>query len=212
MKRFYFTPEQEQELRRLHPDMPNEDIAKHFGCKPKVIHNKAHKMGLKKSPEYINSCGIIFHKGDIPHNKGKKQAEYMTPDAVERSAKSRFKKGHLPKNTRKDYDIRVETRKDGRPYQFIRIAKAKWVPLARYVWEMHNGPIPEGHNIQFKDGDTLNCEIGNLYMISRSDQLKYENSFHARYPEEIKQLIQLKGALHRQINKATKKNKPDGND
>ena len=48
--------------------------------------------------------------------------------------------------------------------------------------------------------------IENLYMISRSEQLKKENSLYARYPEDVQYLIKLKGALNRQINKATKKN------
>ena len=42
-------------------------------------------------------------------------------------------------------------------------------------------------------------------MISRSEQLKKENSLYARYPEDVQYLIKLKGALNRQINKATKR-------
>lgn len=52
----------------------------------------------------------------------------------------------------------------------------------------------------------MNCDVDNLYMISRSKQLKDENSLHAKYPAEVRTLIQLKGALKRQINKATRKN------
>lgn len=41
-------------------------------------------------------------------------------------------------------------------------------------------------------------------MISRSEQMKTQNSMYARYPEDVQYLIKLKGALSRQINKATK--------
>ena len=66
--------------------------------------------------------------------------------------------------------------------------------------------LPICYNIQFKDGNRQNVSIENLYMISRSEQLKKENSLYARYPEDVQYLIKLKGALNRQINKATKKN------
>ena len=76
----------------------------------------------------------------------------------------------------------------------------------RLVWIEHNGEIPPGYNIQFKDGDKQNICIENLYMISRSEQMKTQNSMYARYPEDVQYLIKLKGVLNRQINKATKKN------
>ena len=75
----------------------------------------------------------------------------------------------------------------------------------RLVWIEHNGAIPKGCNIQFKDGNRQNVTIENLYMISRSKQLKNENSMYARYPEDVQYLIKLKGVLSRQINKVTKK-------
>ena len=76
----------------------------------------------------------------------------------------------------------------------------------RLVWIEYNGEIPPGYNIQFKDGNKQNICIENLYMISRSEQMKTQNSMYARYPEDVQYLIKLKGALNRQINKATKKN------
>ena len=34
------------------------------------------------------------------------------------------------------------------------------------------GKYLPAHNVQFKDGNPLNCEIENLYLISRKDQMK----------------------------------------
>ena len=45
----------------------------------------------------------------------------------------------------------------------------RWRYLSRVVWEEHNGPIPEGMCISFKDGDNMNCDISNLMMINRSE-------------------------------------------
>lgn len=42
----------------------------------------------------------------------------------------------------------------------------------RWVWENHNGPIPEGMDIHHKDADKSNNEITNLEMLSRSDHRK----------------------------------------
>jgi len=35
----------------------------------------------------------------------------------------------------------------------------------RYVWEQHNGPIPENHLILHLDGDVMNCDIENLICV-----------------------------------------------
>lgn len=128
----------------------------------------------------------------------------MSREQIEKTKATRFQKGHLPHNTRHDHAISDRKDKNGRVYRYIRIGLSKWIPYHRYLWEKYNGEIPKGYNVQFKDGNTLNCTIENLYLISRTEQLKNENSLHARYPEEIQKLIQLKGALHRQINKISK--------
>ena len=117
---------------------------------------------------------------------------------------TRFKKGHIPKNHKPVGYERIT--RDG--YIEVKTAEPNVFELKhRLVWIEHNGEIPPGYNIQFKDGNRQNVSIENLYMISRSEQLKKENSLYARYPEDVQYLIKLKGALNRQINKATKKNK-----
>ena len=217
-QRFRFTPELLEELKRNYPTTITSDLADHFGCSIYAIRNAAHRYGLKKDREFLrqhfrkimmdpNHPGrqFLIKKGTPPPNKGKKQTEYMTPEAIERTRATRFKKGQLPKNTRHDYAITERPEKNGRVYKYIRIGLAKWVLYHRYIWEQANGKIPKGYNIQFKDGDSLNCTLDNLYMISQADQLKYENSLYTRYPEEVRKLIQLKGALKRQINKIEKK-------
>jgi hypothetical protein len=39
------------------------------------------------------------------------------------------------------------------------------------VWIKKHGPIPKGIVVRFKDGDHLNCNIENLEMISRKENL-----------------------------------------
>jgi hypothetical protein len=45
--------------------------------------------------------------------------------------------------------------------------------------------------------------LGRLELISRAENMR-RNSYHTRYPKEVAQLIQLRGALNRQINKRLK--------
>lgn len=198
MKKYDWTPDKIEELKVIYPNKRTDDIAKHFGFSKYAIYNMAYALKLKKSKEFLSSkesgrlvkgCtrseGVRhqFKKGHIPANKGRKQKEYMSKEAIERTKATRFKKGQLPKNTLHDYAITERKDKNGRIYKYIRIGLAKWVPYHRYLWEQHNGPIPKGHNIQFRDGNTLNCEIDNLYMISRSKQMKEENSGSKNLPD-----------------------------
>lgn len=116
--------------------------------------------------------------------------------------KTSFKKNHAPTN-HKDVGYERITR-DG--YIERKIAEPNvFVLLHRLIWQEQNGPIPQGFNIQFKDGNKLNVNIENLYMISRSDQLKNQNSFYSKYPKEIQMAIHAKAILSRQINKLQNK-------
>lgn len=41
--------------------------------------------------------------------------------------------------------------------------------FARYTWEKHNGKIPKGKVIVFKDGNPRNCDIKNLLCLTRGE-------------------------------------------
>lgn len=209
MKKTVWTPDFEKRLVELFPENTNLYLAGIFGVTESAIVAKAFKLRLKKSKEFRYECAskTFFPKGHKPMNAGKKQTEYMTPEAIEKTKCTRFKKGNIPANHKPLGYERVS--KDG--YVEIKAAEPNVFLLKhRMIWMEHHGEIPPGMNIQFKDGNKRNFDIENLYMISRTDQMKNENSYHARYPKEIQLLIQLKGALNRQINKANKINKENG--
>lgn len=65
------------------------------------------------------------------------------------------------------------------------------MPKHRWLWEQAHGAIPKGYNVQFKDGDTLNCVLDNLYLISRKKQLrKNYDDLPAERKAEIRKQIQ----------------------
>lgn len=104
-----------------------------------------------------------YNKGHTPINKG----QIMTQDLREKVKQTWFKKGQLPHNTKHDGAISIRKR-----YYWIRTSLKKWKQLHRYLWEEANGPIPKGMIITFKDGNSLNCTLENLEMISRQENLR----------------------------------------
>lgn len=195
VQKFRFSLQQIAELKRDYSNTLNKDLADRFGCTIYAINNAGFRFGLKKDREFLRRVSKEnftkdhparkhwIKKGNIPPNKGKKQKEYMSKEAIDRTKATRFKKGNVPHNTLEDNAITERKDTNGRIYKYIRIKLAKWVLYHRYLWEQHNGPIPKGYNIQFRDGDTLNCDIDNLYMISRGEQMKNENSASKNLPD-----------------------------
>ena len=105
-----------------------------------------------------------FLKGHIPFNKGTKG----------KSNKGSFKKGDVPKNILPVGTISVRFhRRDKKHYKYIKVADSdKWETLNRYNWKLHNGDIPAGYLVGHKDGDTLNCEPDNLFLLSRAENVR----------------------------------------
>lgn len=204
-----------ERLKEIYATTLTADIAEDFSVSIYVIRNAAYSLKLKKDAEWVRERSRInmmredhpgrkywIKKGNTPANKGMKQADYMSAEAIERTVKTRFKKGNRPQNHKQvGYE---RTTRDG--YIEVKVAEPNIFKLKhRVVWEKHNGKIPTGHNVQFKDGNRLNVDIENLYIINRSDQMKNENSMYARYPKDVQLAIHAKGVLNREINKLTKK-------
>lgn len=214
MVRKPFTQDEVEQIRLLYPDHSTREIAQLLGRKEYSIYGKAFSMGLRKTDEHIkrvnrgNVANLRIHgkahqfsKGHIPANKGRK----MSPEKYERCCKTMFRKGHKPHNTRHDGAESIRTDKNGSRYIYIRIAESKWVPKHVQVWTQTNGPVPDGHNIVFRDGDTLNCALENLECISDAELMR-RNTLH-NFPEDLQELIFLKSRLTKAINETTKNKK-----
>jgi hypothetical protein len=52
--------------------------------------------------------------------------------------------------------------------KYIRTEKG-FESMPHTVWKEHNGDLPEGWKIRFKDGNPLNCELKNLDPVSREE-------------------------------------------
>ena len=74
------------------------------------------------------------------------------------------------------------------------------------VWEEANGPTPRGYVVVFRPGMRTNVleeiTLDRVELVSRREHMA-RHTVH-RFPEPLRQVIQLKGAVQRQINKRTK--------
>lgn len=204
-----WTPEQLDTLRRLYAMTPTDEIARQIGRPVRATFEKAYALGLRKAPEYYqaNRAGRTgdgrgahtrFQPGQTPWNKG---TSYRPGG---RCAETQFKPGQRPHTWRPVGSYRVNA--DGyldRKVSDTGYPPRDWVGVHRLVWIAANGPIPRGHVVVFRPGrrttnvdeitpDALEC-------ISRKTLIE-RNTVH-RHGPEIARLVQLRGAVNRQIRK-----------
>lgn len=156
-----WTPEEDKQLKKLYPTHSKTQIAAILQRPQDAVKSRANRLKLKRTPE---QSAALMRK--IP-NKGQ------------------FQRGHVPLNTFRDGCISI--RGDGgrnttRKIYYIRTEKGKWEQLHHYLWENVFGPIPVKAVLGFKDGNTLNCNLYNLYLIKMGDNMK-RNSASLNYKD-----------------------------
>ena len=192
------------EVVRRYPFESTAAIAKDLGVSLSKIYNKAWNLGIKKDPLYLRSTqfpkGYLggkasqFKPGHKPHNKGKQ----ISAEIYEKVAPTMFKKGNKPHNTKPNGTINLRADKTGRLYQYIKIKDSHWELLQRHVWTKANGEIPRGSVVIFLDGNYLNCELSNLKVITRKENMA-RNTIQ-RYPAELQEIMKLTCKLKRKTN------------
>lgn len=194
-----WTTEEEQKLIEIYPELSNKEIAEILDITLSCLKNKAHKLKIYKSEDFKIRQRALgqFKKGNKPHNVGKRQQDYMSADAIERTKATRFKKGDTPINLKPIGYERVSV--DG----YVEIKTEKGFKLKhRIVWEKENGPIPKNMLITFRDKNHMNVKIENLEMISMQEAI-LRNSIN-QYPKELQTAIKLKNKILKHIQNGTK--------
>lgn len=203
-----WTEEEKELLRCEFPSTKTAELAIRMGRSMQSIYGMASLLKLRKSSEYIaeelkrqgdrlrtGGAAHRFKPGQTPPNKGVK----MSAEQYEKAKPTMFKKGSIPVNTLTDGAISIRADSHGRVYKYIRIAAGKWIHLQVYIWKNAHGPVPKGMNVVFKNRDTMDCRLENLELISNVENMK-RNTIH-NYPEELKEIIYIKGRITRKINK-----------
>lgn len=198
-----FTKAQEDFIKDNYLHLPIKALAKKNNCSFGRIDRylKKHNLVVSKELRSLRKKRSFFSKGHVPANKGKKQEEYLSKEAIEKVKKTQFKKGDLPYNTYSKNTIVQRKDSNGRYYKFIRIKPGKWEHYHRYLWEKHCGPIPENHLVIFKDGNSTNVTLENLKVISKEENM-LRNSF-IDIPKEIIPSLALFAQLEKKLKQIT---------
>lgn len=195
-----FTKQQEDYIKREYLNKPVKRLAQDVNCSFGRVMRFLKKNNLHIPKEIVEQrkAQSRMSKGHTPFNKGKKQEEYMSFEAIQKSKNTRYKKGHTPHNT-KTKDGVISIRKDscGRCYKYIRLGKGVWELYHRVLWEQENGPIPSDKIVSFKDENSLNVCIENLQLITREENM-YRNAKH-NYPREIIPSMVLMNQIDKKI-------------
>jgi hypothetical protein len=197
-----WTEEELKTLKKLFPVRYTAEVAAALGRTAGSVNGMAQKLKLQKDAafkkmelakqgERLRTCGANyrFKKGQTPMNKGVK----MTPETYAKASATMFKKGIVPMNVKYDGYERVS--KDG--YLEVRVSMGKFKAKHRLIWEQHNGPVPAGMIVVFKDRNPMNATIENLELITRGENM-LRNTVH-RYPAELKETIRTLNKLKKTI-------------
>lgn len=213
--RHKWTDQEVETLRALYPNYKTADVATILGRPTERVYQKANTLGLRKSDAYLASpaaCRLRrgdnvgaqhrFQKGQATWNKGMKGLQIG-------GEQSQFKPGQQPRNTLPIGSMKVTD--DGILRRKVSEGKGssskRWRAVHELVWVEANGPVPPRHIVVFKSGmKTAALEeitVDRVECITFAENMR-RNTVH-NYPKEIAQLVLLRGALNRQINKRTAK-------
>ena len=199
-------------LRALYPHKPTADVARLLNRPAHAVYSMAGLLGLHKTAAYLASpaaCRLRrgdnvgapyrFQKGHAPANKGLRRPGW----SAGRMAETMFRKGGERPHTWVPVGT-VVIGHDG--YRKRKVSdnrklasRFNWRFVHVLVWEKKHGPVPRGHAVAFKNGDKADIHLRNLELVSRREMMR-RNSVH-RLPKALVQVVQLRGAIVRQINR-----------
>lgn len=215
-----WTPIEEQLLRELYPDCTCAEVAALLGRSAASVYQAADRLDLTKSASFWVSdysgrvqrgkqhpsmIAAQFKPGITSWNKG------LNYQPGGRCAETQFKprQPEDSANYRPIGSLRIT--RDGYLEQKMNddpalVPARRWVAVHRQVWEAAHGPIPAGHIVTFKPGckttELASITIDKLECITRAEHARRN---HPRsYSPELGRLVQLKGAITRQVNRITK--------
>lgn len=187
-KRRFWTEVENRFLRIYYPNGDTVRIAAALGRTERSVWQRARILGILKSDVFLTNLGkrlaesgkgkaTRFPKGNVPFNKGKKEWQFRSRESMEKCAMTQFKAGQVPHNAHPEgYEC---MRSDG--YLYIKTSERRMELKHVWVWQQHNGPVPDGYVIAFIDGDHSNCDISNLRLMKRAELIQLTNS--RRSPE-----------------------------
>lgn len=224
MSKRQWAPTELDMLRRAYPDTVTAVLANALGRPIKSVYQKARELGISKSEGFMSSqaSGRLqrggqtpamvanqFKPGQQPWNKGVPGATGLHPNC----RRTQFKKGEMAGAAQHNYvpigshrinaDGHLERKMTDDPSIY---PARRWTPVYRLVWEAAHGPIPDGHIVTFKPGMKTRAlekiTLDRLECITRAENARRNHP--AQRDPELAKLVQLKGAITRQVNRIKK--------
>jgi hypothetical protein len=224
--RRFWTSEEIERMKLEYPERQTAELAADLGCSEKRIYAKAKELGLHKSAAFMESdrsgrirrgrqdprmAATQFKTGHATWNRGTKGVCGTHPN----SRRTQFKKGEMRGAAQHNYQPigTLRLRKDGYLEQKVTddhpVPARRWVGVHRLVWESANGPVPRGYVVCFLSGrrsaELERITLDALELVSRAE-LARRNHPRSRNPDLAK-LVQLKGAITRQVNRIAREAK-----
>lgn len=183
---------------------PTIELATRLGRSLSSLYSRSRLLGVRKCEQFFKDPEMNpqlkkfisggkkshFKKGRVPENKGRKQKEYMSEEAINRTKATRFKKGDRPINWKPVGSTRINV--DG--YVEVKVKEPRtWKLQHRVLWEEHNGKIPKAHAVIFKNNNSLDIRIDNLELITLAENMA-RNSIQV-YPDEVKEVMRKQSKL-----------------
>lgn len=224
MNRTTWTADEDETLRINYPHFPAFLIA-HVLRRTRVsVHYRARVLGLQKAADFNTkplaylwngtreaaSVAARFKPGSVPANKGLRRPGW----SAGRMAETQFKKGRPASEARNYVPIGTEKVDRKRKVLMRKITDDpsifpvnRWRPVHVLVWEAAYGPVPSKHIVIFRPGQKTfvadEIILDRLELISLVENMR-RNTLHNRYPQDVKELIYLKGRITRRIRRITK--------
>lgn len=203
----YWTAAEDALLRECYADSHNADLATVLGRTPAAVLQRALVLGLRKTTAYKAAHCHRFKPGLRPWNTGR---DDFRPGG--RSVETRFKPGELSGRAAQLVQPIGTLRIVAGDTLQRKVADTpgpnsrRWRSVHELVWIEAHGPVPAGHVVIFRAGQHTTTEaditLDRLELVSRAELMR-RNSVH-RHGPEIARLSQLRGAIHRQINRRAK--------
>lgn len=173
--RLFYTPEMDEFLTEFVPGHSEAEITdefeRRFGIRLRrsQLKNRMTTLGVRQG---INTGQ--FRKGQPAYNKGMKQTDFMSAEAIEKTKATRFQKGQIPHNAIGFGIGRERMDKDGYIQVKVKLhsdTEGRWNNY-RYkhvlIWEQEHGcHIPPKTAIIFADGNKRNFDPNNLVAVPR---------------------------------------------
>lgn len=221
MSRYYWTAGDDAVLLDLYPDVPTVDIAALMGLGICQVYQRASKLGISKSAAYLaqETSGRVrrgqrhprmlatqFAQGMTPWNKGMKGLQIG-------GVHTQFERGNLPHTTQPLGSYRMAggmlERKIGEQSGPNHL---RWRPVSRLVWEAANGPVPAGHIVVFRPG--MRTVVLDEITLDRVECIPRGENARRNHPvnksPELARLVQLKGAITRQVRRIAREQPTTG--